>query len=85
MVLAGATIGIGNPMTNAIWAEIYGTKYIGSIKALVMASMVSAGALSPFIFGWLIDNNISIETIAFICIVYLIASNIISIKALNRN
>tara|TARA_Y100000590_G_scaffold218489_1_gene247406 strand:- start:10472 stop:11317 length:846 start_codon:yes stop_codon:yes gene_type:complete len=84
MFLAGATIGIGNPMTNAIWAEIYGTKHIGSIKSLVMASMVSAGALSPFIFGWLIDENISIEKIALSCIVYLIFSQIIAQKALKN-
>lgn len=84
MVLAGATIGIGNPMTNAIWAEIYGTKHIGSIKALVMASMVSAGALSPFIFGWLIDQNISVEKIALSCIAYIFLSQIIAQRTLRK-
>ena len=38
------------------WAEIYGVKYIGSIKALTTAFMVFSTALGTAVFGILIDK-----------------------------
>ena len=46
------------------WAEIYGVKYMGSIKALTTALMVFSTAFGTAIFGILIDLGFSIENIA---------------------
>ena len=72
--LIGISNGLGNILGSSTWAEIYGVKYIGSIKALTTALMVFSTALGTALFGALIDNGFTIENIAFICGSYIIAS-----------
>ena len=72
--LVGISNGFGNILGSSTWAEIYGVKYIGSIKALTTAFMVFSTALGTALFGALIDNGFTIENIAFICGSYIIAS-----------
>ena len=80
--LIGISNGFGNILGSSTWAEIYGVKYIGSIKALTTAFMVFSTALGTAVFGVLIDNGFTIENIAFICGSYIILS--ISILILFR-
>jgi len=72
--LVGVSNGFGNILGSSTWAEIYGVKYIGSIKALTTAFMVFATAFGTAVFGMLIDRGFTIENIAFICGVYIVAS-----------
>jgi predicted MFS family arabinose efflux permease len=72
--LVGISNGFGNILGSSTWAEIYGVKYIGSIKALTTAFMVFATAFGTAVFGILIDRGFSVENIAFICGVYIVAS-----------
>jgi predicted MFS family arabinose efflux permease len=72
--LVGVSNGFGNILGSSTWAEIYGVKFIGSIKALTTAFMVFATAFGTAVFGILIDKGFTIENIAFICVVYIIAS-----------
>jgi predicted MFS family arabinose efflux permease len=72
--LVGISNGFGNILGSSTWAEIYGVKYIGSIKALTTAFMVFATAFGTAVFGVLIDKGFTIENIAFICCVYIVAS-----------
>ena len=55
-------------------AEIYGVKYIGSIKALTTALMVFATAFGTALFGILIDAGFSIEQISMFSGIYIFAS-----------
>ena len=64
--LVGISNGLANLLGSSTWAEIYGVKYIGSIKALTTALMVFATAFGTALFGFLIDAGFSIEKIAFI-------------------
>jgi predicted MFS family arabinose efflux permease len=64
--LIGISNGIANVLGSATWAEVYGVKYIGSIKALTTALMVFSTAFGTAFFGILIDNSFSIEQIALI-------------------
>ena len=59
------------------WAEIYGVKYIGSIKALTTAFMVFSTAFGTAIFGILIDHGFSIEGIALACTSYIVLVTIL--------
>ena len=70
MGLLGATNGLTNVLLSSLWAEIYGVKYLGSIKALTGSLMVFSTALATVVFGSLIDFGFSIEDIAFFCLVY---------------
>jgi len=72
--LIGISNGFANVLGSSTWAEIYGVKYIGSIKALTTALMVFATAFGTALFGYLIDNGFSIEQIALISAVYITIS-----------
>tara|TARA_B110001452_G_C15076564_1_gene375726 strand:- start:85 stop:783 length:699 start_codon:yes stop_codon:yes gene_type:complete len=72
--LIGISNGFGNILGSSTWAEIYGVKYIGGIKALTTAFMVFSTAFGTAIFGALIDNGLTIENIAFICGSYIVVS-----------
>jgi len=64
--LIGISNGLANVLGSATWAEIYGVKHIGSIKALTTALMVFSTAFGTALFGFLININFSIEQIAIV-------------------
>ena len=72
--LIGVSNGLANVLGSSTWAEIYGVKYIGSIKALTTALMVFSTAFGTAVFGVLIDSGYDIENIALIAGIYIIAS-----------
>jgi predicted MFS family arabinose efflux permease len=72
--LIGVSNGLANILGSSTWAEIYGVKYIGSIKALTTAFMVFSTAFGTAVFGLLIDNGFSIEDIAFVGGTYIVIS-----------
>jgi len=70
--LIGISNGLANVLGSATWAEIYGVKYIGSIKALTTALMVFSTAFGTALFGILIDKGFSIEQIALVSASYIL-------------
>ena len=72
--LMGISNGLANVLGSSTWAEIYGVKYIGSIKALTTALMVFSTAFGTALFGLLIDKGFSIEQIAIISAIYISSS-----------
>ena len=75
--LIGVSNGLANILGSSTWAEIYGVKYLGSIKALTSAFMVFATAFGTAVFGLLIDNGFTIENIAFVGGTYIVVSLIL--------
>ncbi len=69
--LIGITNGFANVLGSSTWAEIYGVKYIGGIKALTTGLMVFATAAGTAIFGILIDAGYSINIIAIFSSIYI--------------
>ena len=72
--LIGISNGLANVLGSSTWAEVYGVKHIGSIKALTTALMVFSTALGTALFGILIDIGFSIEKIAIISALYILIS-----------
>ena len=72
--LIGISNGLANVLGSSTWAEIYGVKHIGSIKALTTALMVFSTAFGTAFFGVLIDRGYSIEEIAVISGIYIFIS-----------
>ncbi len=72
--LVGISNGLANLLGSSTWAEIYGVKYIGSIKALTTALMVFATAFGTALFGIFIDVGFSIEKIALIAAIAILCS-----------
>ena len=69
--LIGISNGLANVLGSSTWAEVYGVKYIGSIKALTTALMVFSTAFGTAVFGLLIDKGFSIEQISMISGTYI--------------
>ncbi|MDX1490120.1 MAG: MFS transporter [Pseudohongiellaceae bacterium] len=72
MVLLGLSVGGSPPVTGSLWAEVYGTKAIGSIRSFVVAIMVLASSISPIMFGYFIDQGMGIAALFGGCAVYTI-------------
>ena len=69
--LIGISNGLANVLGSSTWAEVYGVKHIGSIKALTTALMVFSTAFGTAVFGLLIDKGFSIEHIFMISATYI--------------
>ena len=82
--LIGISNGLANVLGSATWAEIYGVKYIGSIKALTTALMVFATAFGTALFGILIDNTFSIEQIALVSGSYILIAILLLFLVKNK-
>jgi predicted MFS family arabinose efflux permease len=72
--LIGISNGFANVLGSSTWAEIYGVKHIGSIKALTTALMVFSTAFGTALFGILIDRGFSIEQISIVAGIYIFIS-----------
>jgi MFS family permease len=55
LALYGLTQGASATLMGSLWPELYGTRNLGSIKALATSAMVLSSALGPGITGALID------------------------------
>ena len=82
--LIGISNGLANVLGSATWAEIYGVKHIGSIKALTTALMVFSTAFGTALFGLLIDINFSIEKIALVSGSYILITIILLFLIKNK-
>jgi len=82
--LIGISNGLANVLGSSTWAEIYGVKYIGSIKALTTSLMVLSTAFGTALFGILIDNGFSIEKIAIVSGIYVLVSIILLFMIRNK-
>ena len=69
--LIGITNGFANVLGSSTWAEIYGVRYIGGIKALTTGLMVFATATGTAVFGILIDAGYTINSIAIFSSIYI--------------
>ena len=82
--LIGISNGLANVLGSSTWAEIYGVKYIGSIKALTTALMVFSTAFGTALFGLLIDRGFTIEQIALVSFIYILISLILLFSVKNK-
>ncbi|WP_435098149.1 nitrate/nitrite transporter [Candidatus Pelagibacter bacterium nBUS_27] len=75
--LVGISNGFANILGSSTWAELYGVKYLGSIKALTTALMVFATAFGTALFGYLIDTGFTVGDIAVVSGTYIFISLIL--------
>lgn len=70
MGLLGLSAGAQGTLSGALWAELYGTRHIGAIRAMLHAVMVTSTAISPVLFGALMDAGIGMRSIALVVGIY---------------
>jgi len=81
MFLLGMTLGVSGNIKTALWAEMYGSESVGTIRSLFSALMVFSTALSPFLMGWLIDNQVPIVHILMWAIISVVAASLLALLA----
>ena len=77
MSLLGLSLGIGTPFIGSLWAELYGLESLGSVKALLHALGVFFSALSPVVFGYMIDFGMGVLSISFMSLFIIIFSTVL--------
>jgi len=61
--LGGISVGCMTVTMSSLWAEIFGTESLGAIASLVGSMGVFATAISPFLFGWLVEHGLNINNL----------------------
>ena len=84
MMLLGLNTGIYFTTFSSIWAELYGTRFIGGIKSLIGALGVLASALGPVSIGTLLDANFTFEQVCIVFAGFCAAATIMLIYGLRR-
>nr|WP_216601705.1 MULTISPECIES: MFS transporter [unclassified Ruegeria] len=80
LILLALTVGANSTLPSAFWAEFYGTRHIGAIKAMATAVMVLGSAIGPGLTGVLIDWGVSVDTqFLWIGIFFLLVSALVHI------
>ena len=68
----GLSNGFTENISNSLWAEMYGVKNLGSIKALLTFFGIMASASSPFLYGIILDQTSSINTLIYLSLILII-------------
>ena len=68
----GLSNGFTENISNSLWAEMYGMKNLGSIKAMLTFFGIMASASSPFLYGIILDQTNSINTLVYLSLILII-------------
>ena len=68
----GLSNGFTENISNSLWAEMYGVKNLGSIKAMLTFFGIMASASSPFLYGIILDQTSSINTLIYLSLILII-------------
>jgi MFS family permease len=82
LFLMGASNGLGSTIKNAVQAEMFNVRFLGSVRSLFSALMVLSTAMGPLLFGVLLDHGITFHQILLFCVFYLIATILYSLRIL---
>ncbi len=77
LALFGMMQGIMVSISAAFWPEYYGTRYLGSVRAVAMATMVFGSAIGPGITGVLIDLGVDFRTQMVGMAMYMLAISVL--------
>ncbi len=77
MGLLGISYGLSSTLFGALWPEIYGIKYLGSVRSIIIAMMVFGTAIGPGLTGYLIDIGVSYPLQIFTMGIYCLAASVV--------
>ena len=75
MIMIAMTNGTSSVLLTSTWSEIYGTKHLGGIRSITVSFFVFSTAVAPVLFGFLIDQQFSINQIFTLMLGYLVLAN----------
>ena len=74
----GLSNGFTENISNSLWAEMYGVRNLGSIKAMLTFFGIMASASSPFLYGIILDQTGSINTLVYLSLILIILFSLMS-------
>lgn len=77
----GITTGVHTTLTGPTLLQLYGSKHLGAIKSLSSSFVVLGTATTPFLMGMLIDNGVSLATMCWSSVIYIILSTVLVVIA----
>tara|TARA_R110002124_G_scaffold85382_1_gene221579 strand:- start:4237 stop:5448 length:1212 start_codon:yes stop_codon:yes gene_type:complete len=82
MALMGASVGMNGTLGSTIWAEAFGTRHLGAIRAMTTAGMVLGSAIGPGLTGVIIDAGVDFVRQGWgIALFYVVSSALAAIAA----
>ena len=63
LFFSGIGFGCSTLTMSVLWAEVFGVLSLGTISSIVASASVFATALSPVLFGWLIDLKVPVTAV----------------------
>ncbi len=78
IVLLGMGTGLHAMMMGTFWAEAFGTRHLGAIRAMTAAFSVLGTALGPVITGALIDLGVDFPTQTFGIAAYFVGASVLA-------
>ncbi len=84
LAFAGVSAGISRTAASAVWAQIYGTQFLGQIKAMAGAIILVSTSLTPVVFGLILDTGYDMLDIAYMLSFYICACLIMTLFAQKR-
>ena len=79
MSCLGINLGLGTPFIGSLWAELYSLESLGTVKALLHACAVFFSALSPVVFGYMIDFGLGVLSLCIISLFIIFISTLLVI------
>ncbi|MFO8068351.1 MAG: MFS transporter [Bacteroidales bacterium] len=74
--LTGISAGMHSPVINAIYAEVFGIKSLGSVRSLFTFTMVLSTALGPVVYSFFLDRGFTFNDIHWGIVVLIIVLSI---------
>jgi MFS family permease len=85
MAGTGLTTGSSSSISNSMWAESYGLRHLGAIRALSSSILVVSSALSPALFGYLLEGGITFAGILLGCTIWTALAALCAANAVKRS
>ena len=76
MILIGASTGAATIVISALWVELYGIDYLGSIRSMFFSMVVLSTSISPTLMGLLLDMGLTLEIQFIIFAIYIFICSI---------
>jgi MFS family permease len=84
LTLTGISVGLGGTIKTAVVAEIYGVHSLGGIRSVFTTIMILGTALSPILFGIIIDGGYSFSIIIYSGIGLVVFVSVLSTQIVNQ-
>jgi len=79
--LGGLSFGCVSVTMPALWAEVFGVDSLGAISSIVGSAGVFATALSPALFGWLLDGGLDVDRLVLAGVMLAVLVSLIALVA----